>query len=119
MRREDALWIAKKAGEVGRAAAAAIERLTADNDRLTATVKAREDEILTHSEAFYEATKLLSEEREKNERLRELLAEMVEVHEDPCRLDHHGYCQEHFLDDVNDGGCRVANAKTALQEVPR
>ena len=50
-----------------------LRRLHAENERLSATVKAREDEILTHSEAFYEATRLLSEEREKNERLLEAL----------------------------------------------
>ena len=54
-------------------AAAELRRLHAENERLSATVKAREDEILTHSEAFYEATRLLSEEREKNERLLEAL----------------------------------------------
>jgi len=54
---------------LGDEAAAELRRLHAENERLSATVKAREDEILTHSEAFYEATRLLSEEREKNERL--------------------------------------------------
>ena len=53
-----------------------LRRLHAENERLSATVKAREDEILTHSEAFYEATRLLSEEREKNERLLEALKKM-------------------------------------------
>ncbi len=42
------------------------------------------------------------------------LIEMVEVHDEPCHLDHHGCCQSHFLDDVNDGGCRVANARAAI-----
>lgn len=42
------------------------------------------------------------------------LIEMVEVHDEPCRIDHHGCCQSHFLDDVNDGGCRVANARAAI-----
>lgn len=42
------------------------------------------------------------------------LQEMVDVNDEPCRLDHHGYCQTHYLDDVNDGGCRVANAKAAI-----
>lgn len=50
-----------------------LRRQHAEIEVLTAKVKAREDEILTHSEAVYEATKLLSEEREKNERLREAL----------------------------------------------
>jgi len=57
-------------------AAAELRRLYAENERLSATVKAREDEILTHSEAFYEATRLLSEEREKNEWLLEALKKM-------------------------------------------
>jgi hypothetical protein len=42
------------------------------------------------------------------------LIEMVEVHNEPCHLDHHGCCQSHFLDDVNEGGCRVANARAAI-----
>jgi len=48
--------------------------------------------------------------------LLEALREMVEVHDEPCRLDHHGYCQSHFLDEVNDGGCRVANAISAIKK---
>lgn len=42
------------------------------------------------------------------------LIEMVEVNDEPCRLDHHGYCQAHFLDNVNEGGCRVANSRAAI-----
>jgi hypothetical protein len=42
------------------------------------------------------------------------LIEMVEVNDEPCRLDHHGYCQAHFLDNVNDGGCRVANSRAII-----
>ena len=57
-------------------AAKELRRLHAENEVLTAKIKAREDEILTHSEAVYEATKLLSEEREKNERLGELLLDI-------------------------------------------
>lgn len=48
------------------------------------------------------------------DRLKAALSEMVEVNDEPCRLDHHGYCQSHFLDEVKDGGCRVANAKALL-----
>lgn len=44
----------------------------------------------------------------------ELLKSFVEVHDEPCRTDHHGYCQTHFLDDVNNEGCRVANAKKMI-----
>lgn len=49
-----------------------------------------------------------------NEQMLEALKEMVEVCDTKCRTDHHGYCQEHYLDDVNNGGCRVANAKKAI-----
>jgi lipid A disaccharide synthetase len=67
--------------------AAELRRLHAENERLSATVKAREDEILTHSEAFYEATRLLSEEREKNERLLEALKKMrIKYGEYACRV---------------------------------
>lgn len=55
--------------------------------------------------------KLLAE----NQQLRQLLQELVDVTEEKCRTDHHGYCQAHYLDDVNDGGCRVANARAALR----
>lgn len=44
------------------------------------------------------------------------LQEMIDVNDEPCRLDHHGYCQSHFLDDVNNGGCRVANAIDAIKK---
>lgn len=54
-------------------AAKLVREQHAEIERLTATVKARDDEILTHSEAVYEATRLLSEEREKNKRLREAI----------------------------------------------
>ena len=60
-----------------------LRRLHAKNKVLTAKVKAREDEILTHSEAVFEATKLLSEEREKNKRLRGLLEKVVAADDDP------------------------------------
>lgn len=44
------------------------------------------------------------------------LQEMVDVNDEPCHMDHHGFCQSHFLDDVNDGGCRVANAIEAIKK---
>jgi hypothetical protein len=49
-----------------------------------------------------------------NEQMLQCLKEMVEVNDEECWTDHHGYCQAHNLDDVNDGGCRVANAKAAI-----
>jgi hypothetical protein len=47
-----------------------------------------------------------------------LLAALIQIndlHEDePCRIDHHGFCQTHYFDNINDGGCCVANAKVAI-----
>ena len=40
------------------------------------------------------------------------LEKMVEVHNEGCRLDHHGCCQEHYLDEA--GECRVARALDAI-----
>lgn len=47
--------------------------------------------------------------------LRAALRAMVEVQDEACRLDHHGYCQAHYLDHGMDG-CRVAAARAALKE---
>jgi len=44
----------------------------------------------------------------------EVLQEMVEVNDGPCRIDHKGFCQSHYLDHVDEGGCRVANAKAVI-----
>lgn len=42
------------------------------------------------------------------------LADLVACHGDtPCRYDHHGYCQEHYLETE----CSVAKARTVLAEV--
>jgi hypothetical protein len=92
LRPGSALWLAQVLDAYSTAphhkeAAAELRRLHAENERLSATVKAREDEILTHSEAFYEATRLLSEEREKNERLLEALKKMrIKYGEYACRV---------------------------------
>lgn len=63
----------------------------------------------------------LDDEEEANSRLiaaaPDLLAalqEMVEANDEPCRIDHKGFCQSHYLDHVDEGGCRVANAKAAI-----
>ncbi len=42
-------------------------------------------------------------------RLRKLLQRNIE--NEPCRLDHHGYCQTHYLEE----DCSVAAARAALQ----
>lgn len=44
------------------------------------------------------------------EQLRDLLAEFVD--DEPCRLDHHGHCQEHM--DFGPGECRQKRAKALL-----
>jgi len=41
-----------------------------------------------------------------------ILAEFIEVNDDPCRYDHHGYCQAHFLEE----DCLVKRARTTLKE---
>lgn len=43
-----------------------------------------------------------------------VMRELLEVQDEPCWTDHHGYCQAHNLDDVNNGGCRVDNGRATL-----
>ena len=43
-----------------------------------------------------------------------LLAEFVEVNDEPCHLDHHGYCQTHFLEE----DCVVKRARATLRRNP-
>jgi len=43
----------------------------------------------------------------------ELLEEWVEINGEPCRLDHHGYCQSHYLQEGDD--CIVKRSKEAIQ----
>lgn len=44
------------------------------------------------------------------------LIDMVEVNDEPCRFDHKGFCQAHYLDHESEG-CRVANAKAAIAKI--
>ena len=44
------------------------------------------------------------------EKLRGLLSRNIDP--DPCQLDHHGYCQTHYLEE----DCSVAAARAALGE---
>lgn len=47
----------------------------------------------------------------ENARLRAALTRLLAPFEgDPCRYDHHGYCQAHFIED----DCCVAEARAAL-----
>ena len=43
------------------------------------------------------------------------LERLLEVDDEPCRFDHHGYCQAHYLD--NKGECRIENARALLAEI--
>lgn len=43
-----------------------------------------------------------------------LLKEWLEIHDTPCRFDHHGYCQEHFLQNADD--CIVARTREYLND---
>jgi hypothetical protein len=46
------------------------------------------------------------------------LERLLVVQDEPCSIDHHGYCQSHYLDNVNHhGGCRVANARSLVAKV--
>jgi hypothetical protein len=42
-----------------------------------------------------------------------LLKEFIEFHGDQCQYDHHGFCQEHFLEPL--GRCLVARSKKLLE----
>lgn len=56
-----------------------------------------------------------SADREKVERLVKAGKAMFEVHDYPCRLDHHGLCQEHHLRSVDGKGeCEVQLMRDAL-----
>lgn len=39
---------------------------------------------------------------------------IVLIDEEPCSLDHHGYCQAHGF--LSEGGCGVAQAKAIVKE---
>lgn len=56
------------------------------------------------------------ERRESFERvtaLRLALRDLLDAYgDDPCRLDHHGFCQAHFVE----RGCSVAAARKVLEE---
>jgi hypothetical protein len=43
---------------------------------------------------------------------------LLVVQDEPCVIDHKGYCQSHYVDNVNShGGCRVANARALVEKV--
>jgi len=63
----------------------------------------------------YSAVESLQSELEKYKQayaeLSELSEEFLEVHDEPCRLDHHGCCQSHFLEE----DCLIVRTKQALE----
>lgn len=56
--------------------------------------------------------------QERNALLVEALEAMLEVEDEECWHDHHGYCQAHNLrcNDTNEPECQVMLAKQALTE---
>jgi hypothetical protein len=46
-----------------------------------------------------------------NDKLRNLLKEFLDVHDEECRFDHHGYCQAHFLEK----DCLIKRTKRILE----
>ena len=42
----------------------------------------------------------------------ELLQEWVDIHGETCRYDHHGYCQEHFLEE----DCIVKRSRILIEK---
>lgn len=47
-------------------------------------------------------------------RLRPHLEALLEMQDEPCRFDHHGNCQAHYVEKP----CRVAEARAALAAKP-
>ena len=44
----------------------------------------------------------------------DLLRRWLDIHDDPCHYDHHGYCQAHFLEDKGD--CIVEVTRNYLKK---
>jgi len=42
-----------------------------------------------------------------------LLKEWLDIHDEPCHYDHHGYCQAHFLEEK--GECIVERTRNFLE----
>lgn len=52
---------------------------------------------------------LLSSSKIKD--LEEILEEVIEVESEPCRYDHHGYCQSHWMHEYP---CPIEKAKQMI-----
>lgn len=51
---------------------------------------------------------------ESENRLIQILRELVEPEDGPCRFDHHGYCQEHGWFGDQPGECGIREARGLL-----
>ena len=80
------------------------EAMRAEVERLTARVAELEAQPITAQDAARvpEIAALI-----------EAIANLMSVFPDPCRYDHHGKCQEHFIED----DCSVAKTKAALRAI--
>ena len=96
------------------------ENILADADWAADLILELQSEIARHHKDFQRweemADKGASQIKE-NARLRELLAYIPSYETEPCRLDHHGYCQDH-PGGFREGGCWVAAARAALSGEP-
>jgi len=58
---------------------------------------------------------MVNQQGSREARLEAALVRLLDVLDEPCRYDHHGYCQTHFVENP----CRVAEARALVcQEVP-
>jgi hypothetical protein len=63
----------------------------------------------------WEAADTITALRDRVKVLEEALQGLLEpFKDDPCRLDHHGYCQTHFIE----ADCCVSRARAALEAKP-
>ena len=73
-------------------------------------------EIERMGKSHVEFGQMMFNDLEKSEtalnKTRELLGEFIEVHDEECWYDHHGYCQAHFVED----DCLIKRTKAALSE---
>ena len=86
------IWICESELELRRLSQREAQNLKLMDDLFLARAQLKEREA--------ERDKLL----EVNKVLADALEGMLAVQEENCRIDHDGYCQEHYLDDVADGG---------------
>ena len=66
--------------------------------------------FITEGEEISDAISRIKAQAAEIEKLRGLLSRNIDP--DPCQLDHHGYCQTHYLEE----DCSVAAARAALGE---